>query len=239
MNGLRILAVDSSAKSASVSILEDNKNLAEIFINTNFTHSQTLMPMTQSLFDFVKLTPDDIDVFAVAAGPGSFTGLRIGISAIKGMAFSLNKPCVAVSTLQSLAYNVTTSAVICPVMDARCSQVYTAMFEYNGEKHTRLCDDEAILISDLKEKIQNITKNVILVGDGAQMCYNVLKDSCQNVVLASENVRFQRAFSVAQVANEEYIKGNFVKSDELNPLYLRLPQAERELLKKKEKEKML
>lgn len=232
---MRILAVDSSAKAASVSIFEDGKNLAEFYINTKLTHSQTLMPMVEWILKSVQLTVDDIDLYTVSAGPGSFTGLRIGISCVKGLAFSNEKPCVAVSTLQALAYNVSQKTVICPVMDARCSQVYTAMFEFDGEKYTRLCEDEAILICDLKEKIKKIEKNVILVGDGAEMCYNILKESCNNVSLAAENVRFQHAFSVALVAHEEFLKGNFVKSDALNPFYLRLPQAERELLAKKQK----
>lgn len=237
MNGLRILAVDSSAKSASVSIYEDGKNLAQFFINTKLTHSQTLMPMVEWIFKATQLDLKDIDVFAVSAGPGSFTGLRIGISAIKGLAFAENKPCVAVSTLKALAYNVSQNSVICPVMDARCSQVYTAMFEFDGENYTRILEDEAMLISDLEEKIKKTQKNVILVGDGAQMCYNILKETCENVILAPENLRYQQAFSVAKVASEQFENGDFLKGGELNPFYLRLPQAERELLLKKSKEK--
>ena len=122
-------------------------------------------------------------------------------------------------------------------MDARCSQVYTAMFEYSGENHIRISEDEAMLISDLEEKIKKMQKNVILVGDGAEMCYNILKETCENVALAPENLRYQQAFSVAKVASEQFNNGDFLKSGELNPFYLRLPQAERELLLKKSKEK--
>ncbi len=231
---MKILAVDSSAKSGSVAILDDGKNIAEFYINTKLTHSQTLMPMIEWALKSVGLNPSEVDAFAVSAGPGSFTGLRIGISCIKGLSFAENKPCVAVSTLEGLSRNISQPAVICSVMDARCSQVYTAQFEFDGKRYTRLTPDEAIPIAELEEKIKNLKKNVILVGDGAEMCYNILKDTCENLTLASENVRFQRAFGVAQVAYEEVIKGNTISSEELAPFYLRLPQAQRELLAKKE-----
>ncbi len=231
---MKILAVDSSAKSGSVAILEDGKNIAEFYINAKLTHSQTLMPMIEWALKSTNLKTQDIDCFAVSVGPGSFTGLRIGISCVKGLAFAENKPCVAVSTLEGLSRNISQPSVICSVMDARCSQVYTAQFEFDGENYTRLTPDEAISVSELKEKLKKIEKNIILVGDGAQMCYNVLKDTCKNLTISSENVRFQRAFGVAQVAFDEVHRGNTISSDSLVPIYLRLPQAERELLKKKE-----
>ncbi len=229
---MKILAVDSSAKSGSVSILEDGKNLAEFYINNKLTHSQTLMPMIEWILKSTNLKTHDIDYFAVSVGPGSFTGLRIGISCIKGLAFAENKPCIAVSTLEGLSRNISQPSVICSVMDARCSQVYTSQFEFDGEKYIRITPDEAISISELEEKLKKTQKNVILVGDGAKMCYNMLKETCENLTLSSENVRFQHAFGVAQVAYEKVKNGDTVSSDKLIPMYLRLPQAQRELLKK-------
>ena len=231
---MRILAVDSSAKSGSVAILEDGKKLAEFYINTTLTYSQTLMPMIEWALKSTNLTSKDIDYFAVSSGPGSFTGLRIGISCIKGLAFAEDRPCVSVSTLEGLSRNISQSAIICPVMDARCSQVYTALFDFDGNKYERLSPDKAISISDLEKELKKFKKNVILVGDGAQMCYNILKESCKNLSLASENVRFQHAFGVAKVDFEEAKKENTISSEELVPFYLRLPQAQRELLSKKE-----
>ena len=230
---MKILAVDSSAKSGSVAILEDGKKLAEFYINTTLTHSQTLMPMIEWILKSVNFTTSDIDCFAVSVGPGSFTGLRIGISCIKGLAFSENKPCVAVSTLQALSRNISQPCIICSVMDARCSQVYTAQFEFDGESYKRLTPDEAISIKQLEERIQNNREKTVLVGDGSLMCYNIFKETCEHLFLADENVRFQHAFGVAQVAFEEIEKGNVVSSEELVPTYLRLPQAQRELLLKK------
>ena len=172
---MNILGIDSSAVSVGAALVCDGKLLADGFINNKITHSQTLMPLVLSLLDNSRLTLADIDVFAVSAGPGSFTGLRIGISAVKGMAYALGKPCRAVSTLAAMAYNVPLfEGIVCAVMDARCSQVYNALFEVNGGAVTRLCDDRALKTDELKAELEAnyADKRIILVGDGAALCYD-------------------------------------------------------------------
>jgi len=232
---MRILAVDTSAKSASAAIVEDDMIKGEFFINTMLTHSETLMPLTELLFKSTKFDLKDIDVFAVNDGPGSFTGLRIGIAAVKGMAYALNKPCAGVSTLESMAYNFSDEqAVICSVMDARCSQVYNALFEIKNNKVIRLCDDRALSIAELTEEIKKLDKKVLLVGDGAELCYSAMKEELENVSLAPQNLRFQRASSTAFAAVKAINDGNCVGAERLMPKYLRLPQAQRELMAKQQ-----
>lgn len=229
---MKILAVDTSAKAASTAIVENGKIIAESFINTQLTHSQTMLPMIENMLKSCNISLDEIDGCAVSVGPGSFTGLRIGISLVKGLAFATQKKCAPVSTLEALCYNVSTVGRICAVMDARCSQVYTATFDFDGEKHTRITEDEAISIAQLEESVKNCKNPVIFVGDGAEMCYNKLKETCGNIILSAENVRFQRASSVATVAQKMFEENNTLSAEELTPSYLRLPQAQRERMAK-------
>lgn len=230
---MKILAIDSSAKPVSVAIIEDKKLLGEFFINISLTHSQTLMPMVESILNNTNININDIDAFAVTNGPGSFTGIRIGTSAIKGMAMLKDIPCIPVSTLYSMAYNLLGRDVIaCAVMDARCGQVYNAIFDIDGENITRLTQDRTISIEELYSEIEKFEKKVIFVGDGAFLCYNNNKHNL-NVHLANESIRYQRASSVAFAAYDQYLKGNAaISSMNLVPKYLRLPQAERELINK-------
>ena len=230
---MKILAIDSSAKAASVAIIEDKKLLGEFFVDVGLTHSQTLMPMVEDTLKNTNLKISDINAFAVSVGPGSFTGLRIGIAAIKGMAFADEIPCIEVSTLYSMAYNlIDENAIICAVMDARCNQVYNAIFDVCDEKITRLTPDRTISIEELYFELEKLEKKVILVGDGAVLCYNKNKNNL-NLHLAHENKRFQRASSVAFAAYAAYLNDNAtISSADLIPKYLRIPQAERELIKK-------
>ncbi len=232
---MKILAIDSSAKAVSVAITEDKNLLGEFFVNVGLTHSQTLMPMVEEILKNTRLKISDIDAFAVSTGPGSFTGLRIGIAAIKGLAFADATPCIGVSTLYSMAYNFAgENAVICAVMDARCNQVYNAIFDICDEKITRLTSDRTISIEELSFELEKLEKKVILVGDGAVLCYNKIKNNL-NLHLAHENRRFQRASSVAIAAYDAYLNGNAaINSADLLPKYLRIPQAERELIKKRQ-----
>lgn len=231
---MKILSVDSSAVSASAAILSDGVLMGENFTNVKLTHSQTLLPMVENVLKNTQTKISDIDIFSVSSGPGSFTGVRIGVAAIKGLADGVNKPCFGVSTLEAIAYPYFDSDyTICAVMDARCSQVYTATFR-NGK---RIKEDRAILISELAEQIKDFDK-VVFVGDGADVCYNELKDKLNNISVANNQLKFQRASSVAFLT-EKYINDGKkpVNSNELLPIYLRLPQAERELNNKKETEK--
>ena len=230
---MKILAIDSSAKAVSVAMIEDRRLLGEFFVNVGLTHSQTLMPMVDDLLKNVNIGVNEIDAFAVSVGPGSFTGLRIGISAIKGMALVGEIPCLEVSTLHAMAYNfIGESAIICAVMDARCNQVYNAFFEVCDEKVTRLTPDRTLSIEDLYSELETLEKKVIFVGDGAVLCYNKNKSGL-NMQLAYESKRFQRASGVAFAAYEAHLNGAIVTdSAVLVPKYLRIPQAERELNKK-------
>ena len=230
---MKILAVDTSATAASVAVAEENKLIGEFSINTALTHSQTLMPMVDELLKNTGLSVNDIDAVAVNAGPGSFTGVRIGVAAVKGIAFPKNLTCVSVSTLESMAYNMLgNDCIVCSVMDARCSQVYNALFRVKGCTVTRMTDDRALSLTDLKNELQNINEKVVLVGDGAVLCSKFLGEELENIMLAPFNNRIQTASSVAYAAFEKINNGETVKADELMPVYLRLPQAQSELNKK-------
>ncbi len=230
---MTILGLDSSAGAASVAVCDQTGVLGEFFINTKLTHSQTLMPMVQSLLENMQLSLAQIDAFAVACGPGSFTGLRIGIAAVKGMAMASGKPCAAVSTLHALAYNLRgVEGIVCAAMDARCEQVYTALYRAQGGKLSRITEDSALAVSELASQLQQFAEPIFLVGDGASLCYNKLSCEIAGLRLAPEHLVFQRASSVCALAAEQVLTGNTQSAAALAPAYLRLPQAQRELLAK-------
>lgn len=235
---MKILAIDTSATAASAALCDENKIIGEFFINTKLTHSRTLMPMVESLLANTNVQTSDITAVAVNCGPGSFTGVRIGVAAAKGLAFADDLPCIEVSTLESLAYNVqSANGIICPVMDARCSQVYNALFKCDGVKPERLCEDRALSIVELSDELKGYNERIILVGDGAELCYNTMKELLPNVELAPMTVRFQRASSTALIALEKFNNSEVLSAAEIMPMYLRLPQAQRELKKKMEEKK--
>ena len=230
---MKILAVDTSATAASVAIAEKNKIIGEFSINTSLTHSQTLITMIDDLLKNTGLSINDVEAVAVNSGPGSFTGVRIGVAAVKGIAFPHDLPCVSVSTLYSMAYKMLgNDCIVCAVMDARGSQVYNAIFRVNGSKIERLTDDRALSLQDLKSELNNYTEKVVLVGDGALLCSEYLNNKLENVVLSAINNRIQTASSVACAAFEMIEKGDITTCSKLMPAYLRLPQAQRELNKK-------
>lgn len=223
-----ILALDSSAAPASAALLEDGKILSEFYINTKQTHSQTLMPMVESVLKLTNKTLDDVTCMAVSAGPGSFTGVRIGVSCVKGLSMTRNIPCAGVSTLRAMAENARQlTGIVCAVMDARCGQVYNALFRAESGKLTRLCDDRALPIAELLEECKTFTEKIYLVGDGAELCYKTF--AAIRAELLQPQLRFQRASGVAMAAQEMIENGQTVTPDTLMPIYLRLPQAEREL----------
>ena len=225
---MKILAVDTSAVCASVAVTEDGKILSESSINTGLTHSRTLMPMIDSVLRNGEIAMDSIDVFACSVGPGSFTGIRIGVAAIKGLCDALSKKCVPVSTLEALAYNLLgRSCTAVSVMDARCNQVYCAIFNVQGETVTRLTEDMALKIDDLGEMLKSY-ENIIFVGDGAKLCHKAL-----GYDKAPANCEYQRGSSVCFAAMNHIDEA--LESKELLPVYLRLPQAERELKAKQSK----
>ncbi len=230
---MKFLAVDSSAKSASVAVIDNERLISESFVNIGLTHSETLMPMIDGTLKSAGLTISDIDSFCITVGPGSFTGIRIGLSAIKGLAQPSDKPCYGVSTLDAMVYNADDfNGIICCVMDARCSQVYNALFECKNKEIKRLTPDVAISLEELYNKLNEYDSNILLTGDGAEISFNYLKDKLSTVCIASALTRFQRAYGAFAAVDKLGISP--CSANELNPVYLRPSQAERELKKKKE-----
>lgn len=223
---MKILALDSTATVASVALCEDGRLLGEYTVNNGNTHSETLLPMVESLLGFFELDTDAVDLFAVSAGPGSFTGVRIGAATIKGLAFNTQKPCIGVSTLEALAYNLSMiNGLICPVMNARRKQVYTALFRCKNGVLTRLLPDSAIAITELDELLSSYDEPVYLCGDG----YSITEELLTHPIgFTPERLRHQSAFSVAQVAKAAYDAGVRTTDVEMAPTYLRPSQAERE-----------
>ena len=226
---MKILAFETSAKAASVALLEKGKLLGEAYQNTGLTHSQTLMVMAEDLLKSCNLTAGDVEAVAVAAGPGSFTGVRIGVAAAKGFAWGAELPCYGVSTLEAMALSLGAyQGYVVPAMDARRSQVYTAVFHAEKGVITRVEEDMAISLAELGEKIKNYEENVFLVGDGALLCYNTLLEEVPQLVLPPEHRMHQRASGVALAAQAMADAGISGNGAELTPNYLRLSQAERE-----------
>ena len=221
-----LLSVDASAVTASAALTEDGRVIKNEFINKGLTHSETLLPLIEKVMD--GKTYNELDAIAVTAGPGSFTGVRIGVATVKGLAFPYDIPCISVSTLEAIAYNfVDKNTVVCSVMDARRMQFYNALFKAENGKITRLCEDRAISLDDLREELKQYD-NVIVAGDGAELCYNNL--NLENTALADEDKRYQNGVGVSKAAENK----KTIKADALMPVYLRLSQAERELKLKKE-----
>ncbi|MCH5170655.1 MAG: tRNA (adenosine(37)-N6)-threonylcarbamoyltransferase complex dimerization subunit type 1 TsaB [Oscillospiraceae bacterium] len=228
---MKILSIDSSSVSASAAVTENGRIFAEEFVNNGYTHSVTLMPIIEKVLKNSKSYVSDIDLLAITNGPGSFTGVRIGIASAKGICDAANIPCFAVSTLEAIAKPLSTKNVLAvSVMDARCNQVYTASF-YMGKREK---EDRAILISELLNELKNEKRDIVFIGDGALMCYDMLKSELGNISVADEEIRLVHASNIALLAEEKIANGeSTVKSEDLLPFYLRLPQAERELRAKK------
>ena len=226
---MKILAFETSAKAASVALMDNGKLLGESYQNTGLTHSQTLMVMADDLLKTCGLTAKDVEAVAVAAGPGSFTGVRIGVAAAKGFAWGAELPCYGVSTLEAMARNLGIyQGYVVPAMDARRSQVYTAIFHAQKGALTRVEADMAISLAELGERIKNFSEPVFLVGDGATLCYNTLLEEVPGLVLPPEHRMHQRAAGVALAAQVMIDAGEAGNGGSLTPNYLRLSQAERE-----------
>ena len=224
---MNILALDSTATTASVALCRDTKLLALTTLNGGLTHSEALLPLVEQLMLRAHLSMDDIDIFACAEGPGSFTGVRIGAATVKGLAFGREKPCIGVSTLHALAYNLTAcDGIICPVMNARRDQVYNAIFRAEGGNLTRLCPDRAISVSDLAAELAQYGEPIYFCGDGTPLMSHLPSHPVPDFLL------WQNGYSVAMCALELYRDGVRTTDTQLAPTYLRLPQAERERLEK-------
>ena len=234
---MRILALETSAKSVSCAVVEDGAVLARSFQCTGLTHSRTLLPMVDAMLRNAELTPESVDLYAVAAGPGSFTGLRIGVSALKGMAWAAGKPCVGISTLYAMAQNLAhADALLICAMDARRNQVYNALFEAKGSALTRLSPDRAIGLDELADDLRGDTRRRIVLGDGAKLAYEHLTQAGIACELAPAALRYQDAVGVALAAQEAAERGETCSAQELSISYLRVSQAERERRARLERE---
>ena len=228
-----LLAFETSAKAGSVALFDGEKLLGESYQNTGLTHSQTLMVMAENLLKECGYTPQNVEAVAVAEGPGSFTGVRIGMAAAKGFAWGGEIPCYGVSTLEAMALGLGIyQGYVCPVMDARRSQVYNALFYVNRGEISRVAQDRAIALADLKTELETLDEPVFLVGDGSNLTYNTLCGEIPNLVLPPEHKLHQRAVGVGLAALRVMAAGDPGDANGLTPNYLRLSQAERERLEK-------
>ena len=236
---MKILALESSATACSAALCEDEVLIAQAWQNSGLTHSRTLLPMVEDMLKSCGASLEEVEVVAVAAGPGSFTGLRIGVATAKGLAWPGDKPCAACSTLESMAWplaHLEDTVIVC-AMDARRKQVYNALFLAKGGTLERLCSDRAIGLEELGEELRTIEKKKIVVGDGAKLCYNTLTEQNISLSLAPEHLRLQGAWGVARAAVEVIRAGTLVSGGELAPVYHRLSQAERERLEREKANK--
>jgi len=230
---LLTLAFETSAKAASVALTENGKLLGESYQNTGLTHSQTLMVMAQDLLNQCGKTVADLTAVAVAEGPGSFTGVRIGVAAAKGMSWGAELPCYGVSTLEAMAVSLGAfEGHVCACMDARRNQVYNALFLVEDGRLERISEDRAIALADLKTELEHIDGPIFLVGDGAALTHKTLGGEMDNLILPPEHRLHQRAVGVALLAEKKQIVGEPGDGNALTPNYLRLSQAERERLEK-------
>ncbi len=238
---MKILAFDTTAKTAAVSVTEDERLIALSVLNTPNTHSVTLLPSADTLLNGAGIDIDEIDMFVCSAGPGSFTGVRIGVAAVKGLAFSENKPCVGVSALEALAMNLSGfEGIVCSAMDARRGQLYNAIFESDGKEIKRLTPDSAITADELASELSCCEKPIYITGDGYKIAKNAL--SSLNLVETPELLRYHNAYQVAVLGYRTYMSATEEERacfthTALSPVYLRPSQAERNLLSLQENEK--
>lgn len=229
---MKILALDTSALVASAAITENGKVLAEYTLNYKLTHSQTIMPMIDEIVKMTETDLNTIDYIACSSGPGSFTGLRIGAATAKGLAHGLNKPIVAVPTLETLAYNIFgTDKFICPIMDARRKQVYNAVYVPEGKKLDVILEEDTRIIDDVLDYVKDVDCDVIFVGDAVSLYKDKIAE-LDNAIIAPASCNMQRAACVAALAEVYIEEGKYMNGAEFAPEYLRKSQAERELEEK-------
>jgi tRNA threonylcarbamoyladenosine biosynthesis protein TsaB len=231
---MKILALDSSGLVASVAVMEDDTLLAEYTMNYKKTHSQTLLPMLDEMAKMIELDLNTIDAIAVAGGPGSFTGLRIGSATAKGLGLALKKPLISIPTVDGLAYNLCgTDKIVCPIMDARRNQVYTGIYEFEGENLKVLKPQMAVDISEIAEMLNEQNREVIFLGDGCPVYKNQLETLLKvPFSMAAPHQSRQRAGALAALAMCYAKEGRMESAVEHQPDYLRLSQAERERAEK-------
>lgn len=232
---MKVLAIESSAVAASIAVAEDNQLICEYTTNYKKTHSQTLMPMIEEVCKMINLDLSELDIIAVSKGPGSFTGLRIGVATAKGLAHTLDIPIAGINTLDALAYNMGyTDRIICPLMDARRKQVYTGLYSYEDNVFTNILPSTVVPIEEIIAEIKRLSRQVIFLGDGVAPNMDTIKNNFtqEEYVLATLNNNIQRASSVAALGISYGIKGETESYMNFKPVYLRKSQAEREYERK-------
>lgn len=235
---MKILAIDSSGLVASVAVIENDTLLAEYTVNYKKTHSQTLLPMLDEVKKMTELDLESLDAVAIAAGPGSFTGLRIGAATAKGLCLALNIPLIPVPTVDALAYNLAGSAsLVCPLMNARRNQTYTGIYQFEGNEMTVLREQCVLSLEEIIEELNQREGSVVFLGDGLSVFEEQIKGLCKLPYrFAPAHMREQRAGAVAYLGAKLFREGKAISSDDFSPTYLRLSQAERERLEKEKKE---
>ena len=229
-----IFGIDTCCNAATAALLEGDTLIAQTVINHGKTHSQIMMSAVEDMFKGAQISPKEVDIFAAATGPGSFTGVRIGVATAKAMAQAANKPCVAVSTLEALAYSSKMfDGIAAPILDARRNQVYNALFDCNKGEMTRLCDDRALALDKLLQELLKIDKDVVFMGDGVFVFRDEIKAVLkERAYFAPKTISMNLAGSVAAVAQERFENGEMVSYNKLVPSYVRLSQAERDRLER-------
>ena len=227
---MKLLVLDSSGLVASVALIEDDRLIAEYTTGNKLTHSQTLLPMLNEVIKRTSLEMEDIDAIAVAKGPGSFTGLRIGAATAKGLGLALNKPIVPVPTVDGLAYQLFgTSKIICPMMDARRKQVYTGFYRFEGGEMKVLKEQCAQSVEDTLDQLRKYNESVIFLGDGVPVYHDeIMEKMGESAIFAPAHANRQRAAAVGALAQVYFAQGIYESADEFVPDYLRKSQAERE-----------
>lgn len=238
---MKILGIDSSGLVASVALVADDIMVAEYTIHYKKTHSQTLLPMLDEIVKMAEIQLNEIDAIAVAAGPGSFTGLRIGSSTAKGLGLALKKPIIGIPTVEGLAYNLYgTEKLICPLMDAKRNQVYTGIYEFESDKMKVLMKQKAVALSEIIEELNQMGRAVIFLGDGVEVYKSQIEEMAAiPIQFAPAHVSKQRAGAIATLGQVYYKEGKYETAEAHKPVYLRLSQAERELLERKKREEVL
>lgn len=237
---MKILGIDSSGLVASVALVSDDIMVAEYTIHYKKTHSQTLLPMLDEIVKMTEIQLNEIDAIAVAAGPGSFTGLRIGSSTAKGLGLALKKPIIGIPTVEGLAYNLYgTEKIICPLMDAKRNQVYTGIYEFEYDNMKVITEQKAVSLSEIIEELNQIGRDVIFLGDGVEVYKNQIEKMVAiPVQFAPAHLSKQRAGAIAALAQIYYKEGKYETAEAHKPVYLRLSQAEKELLERKKREEI-
>ncbi len=233
-----IFGIDTCSMSSSAAVVSDEKMVASFSVNHKKTHSERIMPQIEAMLCAADISIDDIDAFAAAVGPGSFTGVRIGVATAKALAQAKGKPCIKVSSIEALAENVSFfNGIICPILDARRNQVYNALFESDLKEINRLTDDRALALSDLLTELKKTGKNIMFTGDGVPVFKDEIKSLLgEKAFFAPPTLVFNQASSVAAVGLKKYALGDTTTYDKLVPEYVRLSQAEQEKLRKEKEQ---